>query len=57
MQKKRLVDISILDHFIIPIPQYIYQAYDVESYVLGIEDMLNYVRSIKPEEVEEDLNE
>jgi len=54
---KRLVDISVLDKFIIPIPQYIYEAYDVESYVLGIEDMLNYVRSIKEECIEEDLSE
>ena len=55
--QKRLVDISVLDKFIIPIPQYIYECYDVESYVMGIEDMLNYVRSIKTEDIKEDVSE
>ena len=55
MTKKRLIDASPFDSFIISVPDDVYDAF---SYVRGIEDMLTLIRTAKTENEEsEDLSE
>jgi len=52
--KKRLIDATPLDHFIIAIPPDVGDEY---SYIRGVEDVLDIVHSAKTENEEEDLSE